>query len=897
MIQRLRPEDADLTSAPLLLQCLGALRLRDSFGSELTPRTRKARALLAILALTGRPCSRSRLADLLWSDRGEEQAKSSLRQALFELRHIDAAGALKGSGRDEIELDRDRITTDLDLIAGAAVNDDAEQLAELLGQADAGLLADLDGLDIEFDAWLRLERAHEPSQTLATVLASARRLLDAEGQVSVQQIVAEVQRLDPTSEEAARLAMLIAHRTGDSAALHRHFELLRDRLREECDADPSRETLELLAQLTSVTAPTGLTPPGQREKVDGGTPAEKMPVSSTAESPLRRIGFMVPVAALVVLAGTAIWSDRSPRPIAGQPPLIAVLPFSDGPGDEDFLAQALSDDTRAALSQHGVVRVLGRASTDALAKSNAAPAQYRSKLGVDYLLDGRLRRNGETARIAVSLTRASDGVSVWEASFEGRLGDPAALQAAVAQAIEGRLRGQLAAGGGKRPEQIATTSEVYGLYSRARALLHQRDASQSRAAEQILRRAVALDPNYAPAWASLAVAIHLAKFGPERSAARRVEALSHARRALALAPNLAQAHSALALLGGEASPTAERELLRAVELDPGDAQAWSWLANTRAGQYRLREAMAGYERALRIDPLWRPAAQNMADMSSRLGDSAAMNRLITILTRAGADREFILSLQGQAAIERGDYSGAITPLLAMRRSLPGQEFGSSKSFVAESLIALGYQDEAVRLWNGPDWFAATLRSERIPPTEIEGQAVDAEDYWSTSYFPVFTSRAMVNLGHGPELVRKYRQAFRSPDAFIYATSSNDILVAIAPSVSTALAQSGARREAAFILAAAENRVRSRMTHGPRDRTLLWEMARIRGAQGKREQSAVLIEAAVARGYLPDGIWYALDIAQEPAFNSLRGDKRFEAARRKILNDIARERRELGPINI
>ncbi|HEU5286464.1 MAG TPA: hypothetical protein VFU20_08175, partial [Sphingomicrobium sp.] len=87
----------------LRLRCLGRFQLDDSGGAEITPRTRKARALLAFLALSRRPASRDQLADLLWSGRGAEQAKSSLRQAIFELRHLgDEQASLISLGRDEV---------------------------------------------------------------------------------------------------------------------------------------------------------------------------------------------------------------------------------------------------------------------------------------------------------------------------------------------------------------------------------------------------------------------------------------------------------------------------------------------------------------------------------------------------------------------------------------------------------------------------------------------------------------------------------------------------------------------------------------------------------------------------------------------------------------------------
>ena len=81
-----------LWTSDLTLGLLGPVRLVSSAGDDLTPKARKTRALLALVALSKAPIPRDRLADLLWGDRGEDQSKASLRQALYELRSLAGAG-------------------------------------------------------------------------------------------------------------------------------------------------------------------------------------------------------------------------------------------------------------------------------------------------------------------------------------------------------------------------------------------------------------------------------------------------------------------------------------------------------------------------------------------------------------------------------------------------------------------------------------------------------------------------------------------------------------------------------------------------------------------------------------------------------------------------------------
>ena len=101
-----------LWSSEARLELLGPVRLGNSAGDDLTPKSRKTRALLAVLALSKGPVSRTRLTDLLWGDRGADQARASLRQALYELRMLASGGYLK-SDRESIALGPKRLATDL----------------------------------------------------------------------------------------------------------------------------------------------------------------------------------------------------------------------------------------------------------------------------------------------------------------------------------------------------------------------------------------------------------------------------------------------------------------------------------------------------------------------------------------------------------------------------------------------------------------------------------------------------------------------------------------------------------------------------------------------------------------------------------------------------------------
>ena len=153
----------DFESHPRVrLRCWGDLAIvDDATGTDLQPRGRKARALLAYLALhPGRPVSRERLTGLLWGDRPDIQARASLRQAVFELKHLAQDGrGLICAARGQLTLDPAMLVTDIDEIAAAAGRGDRAALLAALPDDDEILFANLDGLDEGFDDWLAVERS------------------------------------------------------------------------------------------------------------------------------------------------------------------------------------------------------------------------------------------------------------------------------------------------------------------------------------------------------------------------------------------------------------------------------------------------------------------------------------------------------------------------------------------------------------------------------------------------------------------------------------------------------------------------------------------------------------------------------------------------------------------
>lgn len=870
-------------------RCLGPFRLEDGAGSPLQFRTRKARALLAVLAVQGRPMSRNALADLLWSDRADAQARASLRQTIHELQHLDSRGSgLLAIGREDVTVEHGALVTDLQLIRAASAEGDWARLLTLLESSDAGLLTDLDGLDPELDDWLRLQRAHEPAKTLAAAVDATERCACEAGPRAALDLVGEILRLDPVNEEATRLAMQFASELGDRVALNRYFAALRDRLREDYGAEPSPETAELFARLGSGRPQ----PPAVMEPESAAAPRVQ-PTGPARLAALTAIGaaLVLAIAALFVLWRQA---DRSPSTPKGI--VVAVLPFEEQQPDSSFLASGLWEQTRGALTRNTALKVLGRTTTEAMAAQKLTADDYRKRFGVTHLLEGSVRRSGNQFLVSVSLSRTSDGVTEWQDTFRGRMGEPFALQDAIADGIEGKLRARLAPGGGRKAEQIATAPEVYGLYSQARGLIASREKANIGRAEALLRQAVKLDPNYAPAWSLLGAAIYFNGRVAIDDEQARAEGLAAVRRALSMAPNFAPAYATLALVEGEQTPDAEPTLRRAVALDPSYSEAWNWLGNSLNSQGKVAEAIAAYQRAIAIDPLLYPAVINLFTTASEVGDEAAVERLEQAITRAGASPELIDSVRTTRAYGRGDFSSSLQLLSA--RGLDGN--GHPKKLLWNSwfnaLTAMGYYDRLHHITGCPEWYAPLVSGKALPPTTFENKPVTPTEFWTSVFFSAPASRAMVKLGHSRELVQLYRAGFRNADDFISQTDRRDMLAELAPNVAIALRATNSADESNYLLEATATRVEESYERGHR-RNSEGRLALIRAAQGRRAEALTMLDTAIRKGWFPDGRNVAIDLAEEPAFKSFVGDPRFEVLRKRMLDHVAQERAELGPLKV
>ena len=286
---------------------------------------------------------------------------------------------------------------------------------------------------------------------------------------------------------------------------------------------------------------------------------------------------------------------------------VAVLPLknlSPSPGD-DYIGDGVTEDIISQLSMFPDFTVISSTSVMRYKGSTEPPAKIGRELGVTHLLEGSFRREGDQLRIVTRLVEAASEHAVWAASFDRHIQGLFALQSEVSMNIVSALTGELSESEKSLMDKPEPSWEAHDLYLRGRHFLGQRTEQGMRAALDRFQRATELAPDYALAWAAIAETFSLlGTFGLEPTLEAHERAYEAAQRALVINADSAEANYALgvAAFNRWEWPTAERSLIRALELNPNLAGAHHYYAYYLVTRGRSEEAIEHILTARRLDP-------------------------------------------------------------------------------------------------------------------------------------------------------------------------------------------------------------------------------------------------------------------------------------------------------
>src|SRR5581483_6218303 len=288
---------------------------------------------------------------------------------------------------------------------------------------------------------------------------------------------------------------------------------------------------------------------------------------------------------------------------------LAVLPLANLSGDatQDYFSDGITESIITDLGKIRGIRVISRTSVMQFKRRDTRLPRIASELGVDALVEGGIVRNGGRVRITAQLVAANPERHLWAASYEGDSNDIIVLQREVAEAVAREIRATLSDTPGFSLSRNTVSPRAFELYLRGRERLNDFNEPGFSQAVDYLNQAIAIDPNYAPAHASLAMAYTQMGF---LTILPRAEAAERARqavvRAVALDDRLAEAHTIQAyakFLFDWDWKSPDAEFRRSLELNPNSAAAHLLYSNYLTFCGRFDEAIRENRAAIELDPL------------------------------------------------------------------------------------------------------------------------------------------------------------------------------------------------------------------------------------------------------------------------------------------------------
>ena len=321
----------------------------------------------------------------------------------------------------------------------------------------------------------------------------------------------------------------------------------------------------------------------------------------------KRLLFASLILAVMVLGGYFGYRYFAP---AKQIESIAVMPFVNESKNEDveYLSDGMTETLISSLSNIPNLSVKARSTVFYYKGKETSPKKIGEDLKVQAVLFGRVSQRGDDLKLSLELVNTDTQDVIWSEQYNRKQSDLVSLQSEIAKTVSDKLRSKLTATEKERVSKTNTTSsEAQQLYLKGRFHWNKRTTDDFQKARDYFQQSIAADPNYALAHTGLADTLALMPYyGNFRPSEYMPLAKQSAQKALEIDPNLAEAHASLGqiLTNYEYDlKGAERELKKAIELDPKYPSAYQWLSEVYHCSGNGDQALSEINKALEIDPL------------------------------------------------------------------------------------------------------------------------------------------------------------------------------------------------------------------------------------------------------------------------------------------------------
>ena len=626
---------------------LGSVELRDSQGRELDAILRRPKLLALLGYLTiARPWGfqrRDTLVALLWPELDHAHARNALNQAVHALRQALGREALRARGEEEVGTSDEDISCDVREFEAALEADQAEQALELYrGSLFNGFhLSEVP----EFERWLDEERERVRRRACGGAQLLIDRDQTARNLVGAARWAQRLTELSPFDESAVQRLVELLDRAGDRAGAVRAYQEFARRLGRDLEVEPSAATRLVMEGIRTRQPAEGV---DAAKSAAGAALGERVPALEPARSDQNRdaaarrpptarrrhpLGLALVVVGLLAsgwlligrLAGAHVAKTREPK-------TLVVLPFANlGPTGDQYFTDGVTEEITARLSAIGELRVIASTSANLYRNGRKGIREIGAELGADYVLEGSVRwersaQGPARVRVTPQLITTADATHLWAEVYDEPLDEIFRVQGDIAQKVVRALDVRLLEPQRRQLATIPTHNlAAYDYYLRGSGYEDRGPGhAATLAAVRMYEKAVALDPNFALAYAMLSrrhSQIYLYYW--DRSPERLALAKGAVDKALALDPGLPEAHHSLAtyyFLGQLDYDRALREFAVVEASRPGDARVFLAEGVLRMRQGKMPEALAAFEKALQLDPLSDGVANQYAQVYDMLRD-------------------------------------------------------------------------------------------------------------------------------------------------------------------------------------------------------------------------------------------------------------------------------------
>ena len=407
-----------------------------------------------------------------------------------------------------------------------------------------------------------------------------------------------------------------------------------------------------------------------------------------------------------------------PADAAVPPASLVVLPFVGvgAPQDGEAFTDGLTEELIHQLSRIPEVRVIAPTSAFHYRGRSADLPRIAAELGVDHAVEGSVRWAGERIRVTVQLTEVAARCVRWSEQYDRHLTDAFAVQDDICASVAHALKIQLAET--PRPVAAVVDARAHVEYLKGRYFWNRRTAASLSQSLAYYRRALAIDPSFAPAHCGIADTVLVQALNEQiDSISAQAEAGSHAREATRLAPHLAEVHTSAAAVASVLEwdwDRGEGLFQRASELNPGFPLAhYLYAMFNLAPQARWDEALIAMDRALELDPVSPVLTRDLGIVHYLRGEYREAEDALHDAEVLDPGFRGSLFWRGRTYAEQGRLDEALATFEA-RQHEPGANSRVLAS-VVHTLGAMGRHQEAAERFEG---LRASPGGERVPPLNL-----------------------------------------------------------------------------------------------------------------------------------------------------------------------------------